>query len=120
MTEGSHLRDTSVRIAQLETTAVALPVRREWRWRGLGVELGRWVIVRVHSDEGLVGFGEATPLPDWGGDFNRFAGETPATVVHVVEELLAPALEGADPFDIEAIVERMDSVVKGHTYAKAA
>src|SRR6266516_3107412 len=99
-----------MQVSAIEAIPIALPVRRVWKWRGLGGELGRWVIVRITTDEGLVGYGEATPLPDWGGDFNRYAGETPTTVVHIVEELLAPALEGADPFDIEAIVERMDSV----------
>ena len=79
-------------ITHLEAIPVALPVRRVWKWRGLGGDLGRWVIVRLHADDGLVGLGEATPLPDWGGDFNRYAGESPATVVHVVEEILRPVL----------------------------
>jgi len=82
--------------------------------------LGRWVIVRVHTDEDLVGLGEATPLPDWGGDFNRYAGETPRTVTHIVEEILGPVVSGADPFDVEALVTRMDAAVRGHLYAKAA
>lgn len=108
------------RVTGVEAIPIALPVRREWRWRGLGGTLGRWVIVRVHTDEGLVGLGEATPLPDWGGDFNRYAGETPRTVSHLVEDLLSPLVSGADPFDIEAVVERMDAAVRGHAYAKAA
>jgi len=82
--------------------------------------LGRWVIVRVRTDGGLVGLGEATPLPDWGGDFGRYAGETPETVMHVVRDLLGPLISGADPFDVEATVERMDGAVRGHHYAKAA
>jgi L-alanine-DL-glutamate epimerase-like enolase superfamily enzyme len=107
-------------VTDVEAIPIALPVRREWRWRGLGGALGRWVIVRVHTDEGLVGLGEATPLPDWGGDFNRYAGETPDTVVHVVGDFLGPLLAGADPFDVEAIVDRMDDAIRGHLYAKAA
>ena len=109
-----------LRVAGVEAIPVALPVRREWRWRGLGGGLGRWVIVRVRTEEGPVGLGEATPLPDWGGDFNRYAGETPYTVAHVVEELLGPAVSGADPFDVETLVNKMDAVVRGHLYAKAA
>ena len=107
-------------ITHLEAIPVALPVRRVWKWRGLGGDLGRWVIVRLHADDGLVGLGEATPLPDWGGDFNRYAGESPATVVHVVEEILRPVLVGADPFDIERLLVAMDETISGHAYAKAA
>jgi len=108
------------RITDVEAIPIALPVRRELRWRGLRGTLGRWVIVRVRTDEGIVGYGEATPLPDWGGDFGRYAGETPETVVHVVRDLLGPLVSGADPFDIEAATERMDGAVRGHLYAKAA
>lgn len=110
-----------LRVTVVETIPIALPPRREaLRWRGMLGTLGRWVIVRVRTDEGLVGFGEATPLPDWGGDFNRYAGETPETVVHVVRDLLGPLVAGADPFDVEKVVDRMDEAVSGHLYAKAA
>lgn len=110
----------SLRITEVEAIPIALPPRRELRWRGMRGTLGRWVIVRVHTDEPLVGLGEATPLPDWGGDFGRYAGETPQTVVHVVRDLLGPLLANKDPFDAEAIVEEMDAAVRGHPYAKAA
>jgi muconate cycloisomerase len=56
-----------MRINAIEPIPVALPVRREWKWRSLGGDLGRWVIVRVDTEDGLIGLGEATPLPDWGG-----------------------------------------------------
>jgi muconate cycloisomerase len=120
MSEPADAADRSGVVERIETIPIALPVRREWRWRGLDAELGQWMIIRVHTDTGLVGYGEATPLADWGGDFNSYAGETPATVGYVVAKLLGPALVGANPFDIERIAERMDDVIKGHTYAKAA
>lgn len=107
-------------VARVEVIDVALPVRREWRWRGLGEELGNWTLIRLETEDGLVGWGEATALRDWGGDHGRYFGETPATVRHVVEEILAPHLVGLDPFDIEATFQRFDDVVKGYPYAKAA
>jgi hypothetical protein len=113
-------RPTNLQVRSLEAVPVALPPRRQWRWRGLGGDLGRWVIVRVHTDGAHVGLGEATPLPDWGGDHGRYAGETPQTVVHVVQDLLAPVLAGLDPFDVEPALAAMDATVKGHAYAKAA
>lgn len=115
-----HGETTMARVERVEAIPVALPVRRAWRWRGLGGDLGRWVVVRVQTDQGLVGLGEATPLADWGGDFERYAGETPATVVHIVRDHLGPVVVGADPFDVEALVQLMDETVSGHTYAKAA
>lgn len=116
---GTATRDCT-RVRAVEAISVQLPVRREWLWRGLGEPLGRWVIVRVHTDSGLIGLGEATPLPDWGGDSGRYYGETPQTVMPIVTEYLAPAIVGLDPWDVERALQRMDARVKGHPYAKAA
>jgi galactonate dehydratase len=70
-----------VRIASIEPTIVG----NEWK---------NWVFVRVETDEGLVGLGEATVL-----GFAR-------TVATAVEEL-APVVEGRSPFDIEPLLQAM-------------
>jgi L-alanine-DL-glutamate epimerase-like enolase superfamily enzyme len=107
-------------ITEIECVPIALPLRRDWRWRGQLRELGRWVIVRVRTDAGVEGLGEATPLADWGGDRGRMYGETPTTVCHVLSEYVAPAVRGASVWDGDEIRRRMDAVVRGHVYAKAA
>ena len=77
-----------MKIARIEAIPFGLPVRRDFRWTGLEVGLGRFVLVRVHVDNGIVGLGEATPLPDWGGDYGHQHGETQATVKTVIEVLV--------------------------------
>jgi L-alanine-DL-glutamate epimerase-like enolase superfamily enzyme len=109
-----------MKIISVEAIPYRLPIRRDFTWAGLNVGIGRFVLVRVRTDDGLEGLGEAVPLAEWGGDHNRRGGETQRTVVHVVEELLKPHLIGEDPLDVERIVAKMDAVVRGHTYAKAA
>lgn len=54
-------------------------------------------LIRVETDEGLVGFGDACPGYE-------FTGDTLWTVEDVVGEHLGPACIGRDPFDIEGIV----------------
>jgi L-alanine-DL-glutamate epimerase-like enolase superfamily enzyme len=54
-------------------------------------------VIRVETDEGLVGFGEAVPAYE-------FTGETIWTVQDVIGEYLGPATVGRDPFHIEEIV----------------
>jgi L-Ala-D/L-Glu epimerase len=54
-------------------------------------------LIRVETDEGLVGFGEACPAYE-------FTGDTLWTVQDVIGEYLGPAVIGRDPFDVEAIV----------------
>ena len=72
-----------------------------------------YVILKVHTDEGLVGLGEATVAPRW-------SGETSRGCVAIIEELFEPALVGSDPLAIVQACEKMDEVVKLNPFAKAA
>src|ERR1700736_7006769 len=109
-----------MKIRSLEASAFRLPHRRSFKWAGLNVELGGFVLVRVTTDEGLVGIGEATPLPDWGGDFGRRSGETQKTVTTLIHDVLKPALLGSDPRDLHRATAAMNRVLRGNVYAKAA
>jgi L-alanine-DL-glutamate epimerase-like enolase superfamily enzyme len=109
-----------MKIRLIEASAFRLPNRRSFKWAGLNVELGGFVLVRVTTDEGLVGYGEATPLPDWGGDWGRRSGETLATVISIVNEIFAPALVGTDPTAVTSARRAMDRLVIGNSYAKCA
>jgi L-alanine-DL-glutamate epimerase-like enolase superfamily enzyme len=109
-----------MKIQSIEASAFRLPNRRSFKWAGLNVELGNFVLVRVRTDEGLIGYGEATPLADWGGDFGRRSGETLATVISMVNDIFAPALLGTDPTAVTAARQLMDRRVVGNPYAKCA
>ena len=68
----------------------------------------------------LSGWGEAPALKDWGGDFGRYFGESPATTIEVITRYLAPAVNGCMPGEIAELHARMDRSIKGYPYAKAA
>ena len=108
------------RISSIHTTLVQLPTRREHKWTGLTEPIGRYVLVRMLDDDGREGWGEAPALKDWGGEFGRYFGESAAIVGLVIERYLAPALTGADPGNFAELHQRMDAVIKGYPYAKAA
>src|SRR3954453_7392547 len=74
---------------------------------------GQYVLVRVADDAGRVGLGEASVTSVW-------SGETQAGTVALIEQELAPALVGADPFDLEWVSHRMDRIVFGNSFAKGA
>jgi muconate cycloisomerase len=109
-----------MKIRSIEASAFALPNRRSFKWAGLNGELGRFVLVRITTDDGVVGYGEATPLPDWGGDFGRRSGETLTTVISLINRVFAPALVGTDPTRVTAARRVMDRLVVGNNYAKCA
>jgi len=52
------------------------------------------LLVRVCTDEGIVACGECSPMNN-------------ALVAAHIEHTLAPLVAGRDPFDVEALVERM-------------
>ena len=110
-----------MKIAGCEVFLVAVPTRREHAWASkMETPIGHHAIVRVDTDDGVSGWGEAPAIATWGGAYMRYYGETPETVKHIAETYLIPAVEGLDPLALGVIHSRMDKVVKGHPYAKAA
>ena len=70
-------------------------------------------IVKVSTDEGLVGWGEECPFsPTY---MVAFADGARAAIRE-----MGPSLLGADPRQIELIYARMDGALQGHAYAKSA
>ena len=109
-----------IKITKVEAISYRLPTRREFRWAGLQESIGGFVCARIETNTGLVGYGEATPLPDWGGDYHRHCGETMASVHYLIESVMGPLLIGKDPTNIVQAHETMNYYVRGNTYAKAA
>jgi muconate cycloisomerase len=82
--------------------------------------IGRHAVLRLDTDEGVSGWGEAPAGISWGGAHGRYSGESSRTVQIVVEDHLIGAIKGCDPRDIAVVHATMDKVVKGNPYAKAA
>jgi len=108
------------RITAVSTMIVQLPTRREHRWTGLTEPIGRYILTRMVDEDGRSGWGEAAALKDWGGEFGRYFGESVSIVDLVIQRYLAPAVIGLDPLNIVELHARMDAVIKGYPYAKAA
>lgn len=107
-------------IASVSTVLVQLPTRREHKWTGLTEPIGRYILVRMTDREGRTGWGEAAALKDWGGEFGRYFGESAGIVEFVIARYLSAAVAGVDPANIVELHARMDAVIKGYPYAKAA
>lgn len=71
------------------------------------------IIVKVETDNGLVGYGEGTPD-------EHVTGETWESTFKVLTELLGKVVLGMNPFQIEKIHDQMDKAIYGATTAKAA
>ena len=109
-----------MKITKIDTIPIRLPTRRVHQWANLTTSIGVYVVIKLMTDEGYIGLGEAPVLKDWGGDHMKYYGETPKTTAHIINDLLAPALIGQDPSRFETIHTLMDKTVKGYPYCKAA
>jgi muconate cycloisomerase len=107
-------------ITGVETLRVALPTRRVHKWTGLTEPIGRPLLVRLTDDDGNVGWGEAPSVKDWGGEFGRYFGETPSIDALVINDYLAKVVVGLEVGNLGELHRRMDRMIKGYPYAKAA
>lgn len=107
-------------IKSIETLIVQLPTRREHKWAGLNEVIGRYVIVKMTDSDGRVGWGEAPALKDWGGEFGRYFGESALIARAVIDTYLAPAIVGVELGNIAELHARMDAIIRGYPYSKAA
>jgi L-alanine-DL-glutamate epimerase-like enolase superfamily enzyme len=71
------------------------------------------VLVRITTDDGAIGWGEATPDPN-------VTGETWHSTIAILEHDLAPAVIGRDVRDREGLIRAMDARVDAVPAAKAA
>ena len=104
-----------MQITRITTHAIEVPVRRELMiTSSLGThEVSRPVLVRVDTDSGVTGVGEATVTPAW-------SGETAWGTRALIDHYLAPIVVGLDVRDVEGALWRMDRAVWGNPFAKSA
>lgn len=107
-------------IKAIETFIVQLPTRREHKWAGLTEVIGRYVVVKMTDSDGRVGWGEAPALKDWGGEFGRYFGESALITRTVIDTYLSPSVIGVELGNFVELHARMDAVIRGYPYAKAA
>jgi len=102
-----------MKITAIHAIPVSIPFKKPFVvWRGVA-KMKDHVIVRVETDEGLVGIGEASP-------FLYYASETQQDVVATVRDYIAPLVIGLDPFGLESIDLLFHKVIDGHHFSKCA
>ena len=104
-----------MRITDIECIPVKVPIRPEVaiRAKGGSHSVSPFLLVKVHTDEGLTGLGEVSCTPRW-------SGEDQVTAAHFIRTILAPALVGQDPRNIEHLSLRLRAALAGNPFTKAA
>jgi L-Ala-D/L-Glu epimerase len=101
-----------LKITKVEAFPTPLPLRKPF-----AIALGTMthspnVVVRVSTDEGVVGYGEAST-------WHLVYGYDQQSIVQAIERHLGPAIIGMDPLDMRGVGGRMDLVLPKNRMAKA-
>lgn len=104
-----------MKITAIKTFAVRIPLKPKRRMISALGQQGdsEYLLVRVETDAGIEGAGEATIMARW-------SGETVWGAQAIVDRMLAPKLIGLDPLSIREIDAAMDGVTKDNWFAKSA
>lgn len=90
-----------MKISSVKATPVAVPFRADEQW-AFGSRQGMVsILLEVHTDEGLVGIGEAAAYPS-------------ADIVDAVLRSIEPLVLGENPFNIEKLMRRIHVVGTWH------
>jgi len=101
-----------MKISRIEAIPYAIPYRKPLRFASGEVTAAEHVLVRVHTDDGVVGTADAPPRP-----FTY--GETQTSVRSIVADHFAPQLIGMGILEREVVRSRLERTV-GNPVAKAA
>ena len=99
-----------MKITEITPIAVALPMTKPLKMAGIVIDSSDNVLVRVTTDNGLVGWGEAASAP-------TMTGETVASMMAAIR-YLTPHFIGRDPAEFGENLALMDFRLYGNTSAK--
>ncbi len=102
-----------MKIEKVEVLQKEVPYKKPFAIAGGVTTVCQHAIIRITTDDGVFGLGEAATMPS-------YSDETHTGVEAILKEKLIPVIIGCDPFDINAIMERLEVAVDGNHYAKAS
>src|SRR5690606_40200926 len=104
--------ESLMKIVSVTAIPFRIPYRSAFRMATASMPAADHVLVKVTTDEGLVGGAEGPARP-------MIYGESQRSIVTAGRDWFAPAITGLDPFEIERVWSRLSEVVHNHT-AKGA
>jgi L-alanine-DL-glutamate epimerase-like enolase superfamily enzyme len=108
------MSEAGATIAAIETTTVSLRAKAALAVRGARTthDGSTFLLLRVTTSEGAVGYGEVSATAAW-------SGEDAVTAAHFVREVIAPLLLGRPLAPVAAHSAVMDRHLAGNTFTKA-
>ncbi|HDF5715613.1 TPA: muconate cycloisomerase family protein [Klebsiella variicola] len=102
-------------VERIESWIVDVPTIRPHKLSMTTMGCQTLVIVRLTRSDGICGIGEATTI---GG--LSYGVESPEAISSAITHYLTPLLKGQPADNLNALTARMNSAIKGNTFAKSA
>jgi L-alanine-DL-glutamate epimerase-like enolase superfamily enzyme len=103
-----------VKITEIEPIPLRLPFAQPFKISQGARETLETLIVRVHTDEGIVGIGETQAWRRQG------SAELLWSLVRTIKDHFEPLIAGRSPFDIGGILQTLNEALYNTLYAQAA
>ena len=102
-----------MKIVKIETGEVNIPLVTPFKTALRTVDKVSDIVVRITTDDGQTGFGEAPPTA-------VITGDTKGSILCAIEEFIGPNLIGMEIEDLDGIMKRLHGCILKNTSAKAA
>lgn len=102
-----------MKITQIETTTLVTPLKKPFKTALRQTSISESLIVKIHSDDGQIGFGSAPPTA-------AITGDTMDSIKGSIENFIGPAIIGMDIEEFDPLMKRLQGSIWKNTSAKAA
>ncbi len=102
-----------MKIVKIETAKVNIPLVTPFKTALRTVDSVNDIVVRITTDDGQTGFGEAPPTA-------VITGDTHGSILSAIEEFIAPAIIGMEIENLDGIMKKLHGCILKNSSAKAA
>jgi L-Ala-D/L-Glu epimerase len=102
-----------MKIERVETLPLSIPLKKKYEWHKGAFTDVKFVVLRIYTDDGIIGFGEACPNPTQDG-------QTVGSIKYAIDHYIAPTLVGKDPFERNLLIDIAEKCVPGNSCSLCA
>ncbi|MFS0561681.1 dipeptide epimerase [Terribacillus sp. 179-K 1B1 HS] len=102
-----------MKIARIDVYQSAVPLKKAFKTALRTVTMAESIVVKVTTDDGLIGWGEAPPT-------HVITGDSLASIRYAVKAVIEPAIVGMSVLERDVLFGKLQQCLIGNTSAKAA
>lgn len=102
-----------MKVARIDVYQSAVPLKKAFKTALRTVTVAEAIVVKVTTDDGLIGWGEAPPT-------HVITGDSLASIRYAVDAVIKPAIVGMSLLERDVLFHKLQHCLVGNTSAKAA